>query len=43
MLVYYYSRINGRVKIRCTLWSPQLTDEQLAAELATIPQEEPTP
>lgn len=39
MLAYYYSRINGRVKIRCTLWSPQLTQEQLAVELAKINQE----
>lgn len=36
MLVYVYSRINGRVKTRATLWSPQLTDEQIAAELGPV-------
>lgn len=36
MLAYYYSRINGKIKIRCTLWSPQLTEADLATELAKI-------
>jgi len=33
MPVYIYSRINKVIKIRCTLWSPQLTDEQIRVEL----------
>jgi hypothetical protein len=33
MLVYYYSRINGKITVRTTLWSPQLTDEQITTEL----------
>jgi len=33
MLVYIYSRINGVVKIHATLWSPQLTSEQIQEEL----------
>jgi len=36
MLVYIYSRINGKVTIRATLWQKQLTDEQIAAELEGI-------
>lgn len=36
MLVYYYSRINGRIKIRCTLWSPQLPPAELAQEIEEI-------
>ena len=33
MLVYYYSRINGKVTTRATTWQKQLTDEQIAAEV----------
>jgi len=33
MLVYLYTRINGITKIRATLWSPQLTAEQIEEEL----------
>jgi len=37
MLVYIYSRINGQIKIRATLWQKQLTAEQAAAELLGYP------
>lgn len=30
------SRIDGKVKVRTTLWSPQLSDEEIAAELADL-------
>jgi len=45
MLVYIYSRINGRTTIRATLWQPQLTAEQAAAELIDYQPtaQEPTP
>jgi hypothetical protein len=33
-LVFYMSRINGVVKIRTAQWNPQLTDEEIAADLA---------
>jgi hypothetical protein len=35
-LVHYWSRINGKVKVRTALWSPQLSGEALAVELAKI-------
>lgn len=35
-LVHYWSRINGKVKTDTGLWSPQLTDAEIAAELADL-------
>lgn len=35
-LVHYWSRINGKTKVRTALWSPQLSEEEIAAELADL-------
>ena len=32
-LVHYWSRINGKVKTRTELWSPQLSEEEIMKEL----------